>query len=161
VDTTLVEQNARLMAWVRGGGRLVVQYQQQTYFAGGFAPLPLALAPRGHDRVTEEGAPVTVLRPDAPPFAGPNRIVAADWDGWVQERGLYFARSWDAGWTPMLELHDTGDAPQRGGLLAATVGTGSYVYTGLSFFRQLPAAVPGALRLFLNLLEYRHRAATP
>jgi len=160
-DTTLVEQNPRLLAWVRGGGRLVVQYQQQAYFGGGFAPLPLALAPRGHDRVTEEGAEVTVLRPDAAPFAGPNRIEAADWEGWVQERGLYFARSWDPGWTPMLELHDAGDAPLRGGLLAATVGDGSYVYTGLSFFRQLPAGVPGALRLFLNLLEYHHRAVNP
>jgi hypothetical protein len=104
---------------------------------------------------------VTVLRPDAALLTTPNRIDLADWAGWVQERGLYFARTWDPGWTTFLSLHDPGDAPLEGGLLAARVGEGTYIYTGLSFFRQLPAAVPGALRLFLNLLGYAHHATTP
>lgn len=160
-DTALVEQSARLTDWVRTGGRLLVQYQQQAYFGGGHAPLPLQLAPRGHDRVTDEGASVRVLDPRAPLLGGPNVIGEADWAGWVQERGLYFARSWDPAWTPFIELHDPGEDPLRGGLLAARLGRGTYIYTGLSFFRQLPAAVPGALRLFLNLLEYDHPPALP
>jgi hypothetical protein len=160
-DTALVEHHGRLLAWVRTGGRLVVQYQQQTYFNGGFAPLPMALAARGHDRVTDEAAAVRLLRPDASLFLAPNRIGPADWEGWVQERGLYFATTWDPGWEPFLEWNDPGEPPLRGGLLATRHGAGTYLYTGLSFFRQLPAAVPGALRLFLNLLAYEHRADTP
>jgi len=160
-DTALVEHHGRLLDWVRGGGRLVVQYQQQAWFGGGFAPLPVSLAARGHDRVTDETATVRILRDGGPPFSGPNAIGPRDWDGWVQERGLYFATTWAPGWTPFLEMNDPGEPPLQGALLATAVGSGTYVYTGLSFFRQLPAAVPGALRLFLNLLEYRHRAPTP
>lgn len=156
VDTVLVEQHPRLMDWVRAGGRLVVQYQQQTYFGGGFAPAPMALAPRGHDRVTDESAAVRVLRPASPIVTTPNRIGAADWEGWVQERGLYFPRSWDPRWTTFLAMSDPAESPLEGALLATRVGRGTYLYTGLSFFRQLPAAVPGALRLFLNILAYSH-----
>jgi hypothetical protein len=90
----------------------------------------------------------------------PNRLTEADWEGWIQERGLYFARSWDAGYRPVLETHDPGEAPLEGGLLIATVGKGTYVYTGLSFFRQLPAGVPGAFRLFANLLALADRTPT-
>ena len=125
--------------------------QQHAFFEGGFAPYPLELAPR-HDRVADESAAVTVLAPDHPAFRAPNPIGAADWEGWVQERGLYFARSWDDRYTPLLEMHDPGEAGLRGSLLVATVGEGTWVYTGLSFFRQLPAGVPGAYRLFVNLL---------
>jgi hypothetical protein len=85
-------------------------------------------------------------------FRTPNRLDKKDWDGWVQERGLYFARAWDSAWTPLLEMADAGEPPLRGGLLVARVGKGHFVYTGLSFFRQLPAGVPGAARLFVNLL---------
>ncbi len=161
IDPVLVEQTPRLLEWVRGGGRLVVQYQQQAYFGGGHAPYPLALAPRGHDRVTDEGAAVALLRPDAAPFQAPNRLGEGDWAGWIQERGLYFPRTWDPAWTSFLAMHDPGEEPLEGGLLAARLGQGTYIYTGLSFFRQLPAAVPGALRLFLNLLGYTHHALTP
>jgi LmbE family N-acetylglucosaminyl deacetylase len=151
-EPALVENNTRLLDYVRAGGRLVVQYQQQPFFAGRFAPAPLALA-QPHDRVTDETAPVTLLVPDHPVFTRPNRIGSADWAGWVQERGLYFARSWDSTYVPLLALADPGEAPLRGGLLIRRLGKGSYVYTGLAFFRQLPAGVPGAFRLFLNLLE--------
>jgi hypothetical protein len=163
----LVESNSRLLDYVRGGGHLLVQYQQQAFFQGGFAPFPLSMSlpndmnRRQHQRVTDEEAPVRLLVPEDPMFSTPNRIGAADWDGWVQERGLYFAGSWDPSYRPMLESHDPGEPPARGGLLAATLGKGTYVYTGLAFFRQLPAGVPGAYRLFLNLLDARSRAALP
>lgn len=151
VDSALVDHNRRLLAYAERGGLVLVQYQQHAFFEGGFAPYPLELAPR-HDRVADESAAVTVLAPDHPAFRGPNPIGAADWEGWVQERGLYFARSWDDRYTPLLEMHDPGEAGLRGSLLVATVGEGRWVYTGLSFFRQLPAGVPGAYRLFVNLL---------
>ena len=156
-DPALRENNTRLLDYAKAGGRVVVQYQQQPFFNGGFAPAQLTVG-QPHDRVTDETAPVKLLRPESSAFARPNRIGAADWTGWVQERGLYFAHTWDRSYTPLLELADPGEEPLRGGLLVRPLGKGTYVYTGLSFFRQLPAGVPGALRLFLNLLDLR---ATP
>jgi hypothetical protein len=105
-----------------------------------------------HDRVTDENAPVRMVNPAHPAMRVPNHLGSADWRDWVQERGLYFARSWDPAYTPLLETHDPGEVPLEGGLLVARLGRGTYVYTGLSFFRQLPASVPGAFRLFANLL---------
>ena len=93
-----------------------------------------------------------ILAPADPAVRMPNRLGDADWEEWVQERGLYFARSWAPEYRPLLEMHDPGEPPLKGGLLVAKVGQGTYVYTGLSFFRQLPAGVPGAFRLFANLL---------
>jgi len=160
-EPALAQHNDRLLAWVRAGGTLVVQYQQFQYLRGEFAPFPLSLAEKpggplpqrvAAPRVAEEDAKVTVLDAGHPVFRTPNAIGPRDWEGWVQERGLYFPRSWGPEWTPLLEMADAGEAPQRGALLVARVGRGTYVYTGLSFFRQLPAAVPGAARLFLNLL---------
>ncbi len=151
-DSALVRHNARLLDYVRGGGRLVVQYQQYPFVSGGYAPFPLEIA-RPHDRVTDETAAVTVVDPNHPVLQRPNVIGSADWDGWPQERGLYFPRTWDEAYVPVLEMHDAGQPPQRGGLLVAAVGRGTYVYTGLSFFRALPAGVPGAFRVFFNLLE--------
>jgi hypothetical protein len=180
-DSALVENNARLLAYVRGGGVLIVQYQQQPFFEGNFAPFPMtvggpslrvepdtgggtegasapgvadttATRPVSHDRVADESAPVRILDPDHPVLRRPNRIGEADWEGWVQERGLYFPRTWDPAYQPILETHDEGESDLQGGLLVAPVGNGTYVYTGLSFFRQIPAGVPGGLRLFANLL---------
>jgi hypothetical protein len=159
-DRALVENNGRLLEYASAGGHLVVQYQQHAYFRDGFAPFPLTVNPR-HDRVTDEQAEVRILAPDDPILRAPNRIEAVDFDGWVQERGLYFARSWDRAYRPLLEMHDEGDDPREGGLLAAALGEGTYLYTGLAFFRQLPAAVPGAFRLFVNLLAPQSRVATP
>ncbi len=156
-DPALRENNTRLLDYARSGGRVVVQYQQQAFFAGNFAPAPLSVG-SPHDRVTDESAPVRPLRPGNGAFTRPNRLGATDWDGWVQERGLYFANTWDPSYTPLLESSDPGQAPLKGGLLIHALGKGTYVYTGLSFFRQLPAGVPGAYRLFLNLLDLR---ATP
>jgi hypothetical protein len=155
-ESALVENNRRLLEYARRGGLVIVQYQQHQFFTGRFAPYSMTVGstnPRvSHDRVVDENAPVRVLAPSHLAMRSPNRLGRADWIGWIQERGLYFARTWDQRYRPILETHDPGEAPLSGGLLIATVGKGTYVYTGLSFFRQLPAGVPGAFRLFANLL---------
>ncbi len=151
VDPALGRANPRLLDYARRGGLVIVQYQQYPWVEGGFPPYPLEIA-RPHDRITDETAPVRALVPDHPVFHVPNEIGPADWEGWVQERGLYFPHTWDERYRPLLAMTDPGQPEQRGALLVAPVGAGTYVYTGLAFFRQLPAGVPGAYRLFANLL---------
>ena len=153
-EPALSRANARLLDYARSGGLVIVQYQQYPFIQGDFAPEKLEIA-RPHDRVTDETVPVKVLDPAHPILTTPNRIGPSDWEGWVQERGLYFAHTWAPGYRPLLSMADPGEEEKRGGLLAATVGKGHYVYTGLAFFRQLPAGVPGAYRLFANLLAWR------
>ena len=158
-EPALVANNGRLLDYGRNGGLVIVQYQQYPFVDGGFAPYPLTIA-RPHDRVTEENAPVTELDPTHAVFHYPNAIGDGDWRGWVQERGLYFAHTWDTTYVPVLETHDPPPNPPaelKGGLLIAPLGRGTYVYTGLSFFRQLPAGVPGAYRLFMNLLGLKRK----
>src|SRR5436309_5764455 len=159
-EPALVANNGRLLDYGRNGGLVIVQYQQYPFVDGGFAPYPLTIT-RPHDRVTDENAPVTELDPAHPVFHYPNAIGDADWRGWIQERGLYFAHTWDTTYVPVLETHDppppSPPAELKGGLLIAPLGRGTYVYTGLSFFRQLPAGVPGAYRLFMNLLGLKRR----
>ena len=180
IDSALVTNNRRILEYARRGGLVIVQYQQHRFFTGRFAPYPLtvggqplrlneekpvrspgaaapprAAAPVSHDRVTDENAPVGVVGTHLVTRV-PNRLTEQDWKGWVQERGLYFARTWDRRYQPVLETHDPGEPALKGGLLIAPVGKGTYVYTGLSFFRQLPAGVPGAFRLFANLLALPH-----
>jgi LmbE family N-acetylglucosaminyl deacetylase len=142
-----------LLGWVAAGGTLVVQYQTNNRLAPlerPIGPYPLTI---GRGRVTDEAAAVTRLRLDHPVWRAPNALTDADFEGWVQERGLYFAESWDAEhWTPLLAMSDAGEDALEGGLLVAEHGEGVVVYTGLSFFRQLPAGVPGAYRLLVNLL---------
>jgi hypothetical protein len=113
-------------------------------------PYPLKVS---RDRVTEEDAAVRLLAPDHPVLNFPNKITSADFNGWVQERGLYFPNEWDKAWTPILSSNDTGEKPLDGGLLVARVEKGWFVYTGYSWFRELPAGVPGAYRLFANMLS--------
>lgn len=151
-NPTLLANNGRFLDWARAGGTLISQYQQYAYFRGDYAPYPLQ-ARRPHDRVSDELAPVSILAMDHPALDRPNRIGPHDFEGWVQERGLYFPYEWDARYEPLLESADPGEEPKRGGLLVAPLGDGVYVYTGLSLFRQLPAAVPGAYRLLANLLS--------
>jgi hypothetical protein len=153
-EPALVEANGRLLDYARGGGLVIVQYQQYDFVRGGYAPYPLDIA-RPHDRVTDETAAVTLLDPNHPAFRTPNAIGPADWEGWVQERGLYYAHTWAPEYRPLLSMADPGGPEQKGGLLVARVGKGTYVYTGLAFFRQLPAGVPGAYRLLANLLALR------
>ncbi|MBS1852491.1 MAG: PIG-L family deacetylase [Acidobacteria bacterium] len=145
----------KLLSFVSNGGTLVVQYNASTgeFNSGHFTPYPLTLS---RARVSVEEAPVEVLTPDDSIFHTPNLIGAHDFDGWVQERGLYFASDWDSHYTPLLASHDPGESPQKGGLLRAQYGKGTYIYTGLAFFRQLPAGVPGAVRLYVNLLAAGH-----
>lgn len=147
----LVANNARLLAWGREGGTLVVQYGQYEMQQPGIMPYPVTIN-RPHDRVTVEDAPVTILDATAAILNAPNRITARDFDGWVQDRSLYMPRAFDAAYTPLLAMSDPGEAPIRGALLVAPLGRGTYVYTTLAFFRQLPNGVPGAARLFMNLL---------
>lgn len=146
--------NAQLLDYARAGGTVVVQYNQYDFTRGGFAPFPMELG-RPADRVTDETAEVTILQPDAPLFTTPNRITQDDFNGWVQERGLYFMSEWDAAYTPLLEMNDKGEAPTRGSFLVAPVGEGVWAYSALSFFRQWSSGVPGAYRLFANLLSLK------
>jgi hypothetical protein len=147
----LVAANARLLDFARGGGTVIVQYQQYQFPRGGYAPFPVEIN-NPHDRVTDEEAPVAMLEPESPVLARPNRIGPADWEGWVQERGLYFLRSWDERFVPVLAMNDPGEPPLQGSLVVAQLGEGAYVYTALAFFRQFPAGVPGAYRLLMNLI---------
>lgn len=151
VNDDLVAHNQRLLDWVRGGGTLIVQYNKYPALDRDYTPWPVTIA-RPHGRVTDETAPVRVLEPDHPVFTTPNQIGPADWDGWVQERGLYFWETWDS-LTPLLAMSDPGEEELLGSLLIGPLGQGTYVYTALAFFRQLPEGVPGAYRLFANLLS--------
>lgn len=151
ISDALRRAHPRLVRFAERGGTLMIQYQQYQFIAGGFAPLPMTIA-RPHDRVTDENAPIRWLPGSELIRTGPNRLIPRDFDDWVQERGLYFAGTWDAAWTPLIEMTDPGEPPRQGGLLVANFGRGKVIYTGIAFFRQLPAAVPGAWRLFANLL---------
>ena len=143
-----------LFAWVEAGGTVLAQYNRPGRDLKTDRLAPYALTLGGNDaRVTDEDAAITLLEPKHPAFNSPNKITAADWSGWVQERGAYFGTAWGAGFTPLLACNDAGEAPQKGSLLVARHGKGYYVYTGLGFFRQLPAGVPGAYRLFANLIS--------
>lgn len=149
----LKSTHARLMEYVEGGGTVVVQYVTSSRWAPldqPVGPYPLEIS---SGRVTDETATMTPVDPKNPLLLAPNRIVDADFDGWVQERGLYFASEWDERYTPLFSAADPDEQPQEGGTLVADHGRGRYVYTGLVFFRQLPAGVPGAYRLLVNLLS--------
>lgn len=152
--------NTRLLDFVRRGGTVISQYNQYQFPAGGFAPLPVEMA-RPHDRVTDEEAGVRFLEPDHPVLSTPNLLSAEDFEGWVQERGLYFLNQWDDGYTPVLEMADPGEDPKQGSLLVTRLGDGAYVYTGLALFRQLPAGVSGAFRLLANLVSLRGSDLAP
>ena len=151
VNEHVIANNNRLLDYVANGGTLIVQYNKEEYSRGQFAPYPIQMQ-RGV-RVTDERAPVTLLVPDHPLFQSPNRIGPADWEGWVQERGLYFLSEWDARFTPLLAAPDERGTLQRGGQLIASYGKGHYVFTAYAWFRQFPAGVPGPLRLFANLVS--------
>ncbi|MDX2134592.1 MAG: PIG-L family deacetylase [Saprospiraceae bacterium] len=147
----LIRHHPRLLQYVEQGGTLVVQYNNNfDLFVENLAPYPMKLS---RTRVTEEQAEVRLLLPDHPALSRPNAISKADFDGWVQERGLYFVGEWDGAFAAPLSMNDTGEKPADGSLLIAPYGKGHYVYTSLSFFRELPAGVPGAFRLFANLIS--------
>ncbi len=157
----LLTLKERLHAYVAAGGTEVVLYTVNTGFPGinaamvtdAIGPFPFKV---GRKRVTDETAPVHFLRPGHALFHWPNEITAKDFDGWIQERSLYHAEGWGARYVPLLGMADPGEAEDQGALLVAKHGKGCYVYTGLAFFRQLPDGVPGATRLFANLLALGH-----
>jgi len=152
VEPRLSALHDRLMGYVEAGGTVILQYNTTSWPSSGpppLGPFPFLI---GHGRVTDEGASVTAA--PHPVLATPNPIAPGDWDGWVQERGLYFAETWDERYAVPLSMHDPGEQPLRGALLVGQLGKGSFIYTGLSFFRQLPAGVPGAFRLFANLVDH-------
>jgi LmbE family N-acetylglucosaminyl deacetylase len=148
-----LKRNAEsLFAFAEKGGTVVVQYNtNDDTMAKGVSPIPLKIS---RDRVTLEDSPVQ-FDSSHPLMSSPNKITQADFEGWVQERGLYFPGEWDAKFSAPLTMSDPGEAPKKGALLYARHGRGVFIYTGLSFFRQLPAAVPGAIRLFANLVAKR------
>ena len=147
---SLKYKNQLLFDFAAQGGTLIVQYNTSRRLqTKEILPYPIQLS---RDRVTDESSGVRILEPNHPAIQHPHRITAKDFDGWVQERGLYFANNWDPKYTPLLGMNDEGEAEKFGSLLVAKHGEGTVVYTGLSFFRELPAGVPGAYRLLLNLI---------
>jgi len=151
VSDQIKSMQPRLMKYVENGGTYLVQYNVNGPLKlDNPGPYPFGLS---RDRVTEEDAKVTLLAPENEALNYPNKITAKDFEGWVQERGLYFVSNMDAKYTPLLGMSDKGESAKDGSLIIAAYGKGRYVYTGISFFRQLPAGVPGAYRLFVNLIS--------
>lgn len=158
VRKDLAPQLPALFAFVEAGGNVIAQYNNPNGLqTSKLAPFDLRLS---QDRVTDENAAVTFLAPDHPALNSPNKITSADFEGWIQERGLYFPNQWDDHFTPIIACSDPGEAPLQGGLLIANYGKGHFVYTGLAWFRQLPAGVPGAYRLFANLVSLGKSASS-
>ncbi|MBC7925211.1 MAG: PIG-L family deacetylase [Bryobacteraceae bacterium] len=142
----------RLLKYVQNGGHLIVQYQTQEFDEAPYGPWPYRVKASAEE-VSEEAATVAILEPGNPVFQTPNPISSADFEGWVEERGSKFLTEWDPRYTPLLESHDREQAPQKGGLIQTRYGKGYWTYAAYSFYRQLPAGVPGAYRLFANLLS--------
>ncbi|TKC63911.1 PIG-L family deacetylase [Pedobacter hiemivivus] len=154
VNEQIKNMQPKLMKYVENGGTLLIQYNVNSPLKiDNIGPYPFKLS---RDRVTEEDAKVTILAPEDPALNYPNKITAKDFDGWIQERGLYFVTDADQKYTPILSMNDNGESAKTGSLIVANYGKGRYVYTGISFFRQLPAGVPGAYRLFVNLLSSKN-----
>jgi hypothetical protein len=158
--------NQRLLDYVSKGGTLVVQYQRDfAWDKFQYAPYPALISPplpvskdgapqtpRPLPRITDENSPVKFLMPNDPLLNKPNKITQEDFKGWVQERGLYFWTQFDSKYTPLLAMNDPGEPSLNGALVYTRYGKGTYIYTGLAFFRELPEGVPGAYRLFINLM---------
>lgn len=153
VSDQIKNMQPKLMKYVENGGNLVIQYNVNSPLKiENLGPYAFRLS---RDRVTEEDAKVTILAPMNPVLNYPNKITDKDFDGWIQERGLYFTTATDQQYTAILSMNDEGESAKTGSLIVANYGKGRYVYTGISFFRQLPAGVPGAYRLFVNLLSHK------
>jgi hypothetical protein len=147
----LVTYNNRLLEYVKNGGVVIVQYNTPE-FDRNFGPYPFTMT-SNPEEVTDEASKVQILAPSNPVFNWPNRITEKDFTGWVEERGSKWMKSWDPRYEALLETHDQGQEPQKGGLLFARYGKGLYVYNAYAFYRQLPEGVPGAYRIFANLIS--------
>jgi hypothetical protein len=146
----LATDQKNLLTYVENGGTLIVQYNTLGELVANPSPYPLKIS---RDRVTEEDSPVIILDKNQKVMNYPYQLSLEDFDGWIQERGLYFPDEWDEKFIPLLEMNDIGEPPKDGSLLITKYGKGVFIYTGISFFRQLPAGVEGAYRLFINLLS--------
>ena len=141
----------KLLDYISNGGNFLVQYTvRRDIVVPNIGPYPINIST---DRVTNEEAEVTFLDATNPLLNYPNKIDQNDFKGWIQERGLYFADKWDSNYHSVISCNDTGEKPLEGGLLIAKYGKGNFIYTGYSFFREIPAGVPGAIRLFINLFS--------
>ena len=156
----LVRANARVLDYVKTGGTVIVQYQRDYAWNGkNLAPYP-ATMPQITSRTTNENSPVRFLQPNSPVLNFPNRITLSDFQGWVQERGLYYWGDFDSRYEAVLGFTDPGESEVKGPLVWARDGKGVYIYTGISFFRQLSEGVPGAYRLFVNLISQSRNMQT-
>ena len=162
VNEDLKANNQRILDYVNRGGTLIVQYvrpEQGTRGAGApsysFGPYPMTVS--DSERITDEDSPIKILDPANPVFNQPNKITESDFQGWVQERGLYFMSKWDSHYKALLSGYDPGEQPKDGGMLIAQYGKGNYIYTGYAWFRQLPAGIPGAFRIFANMISLGRR----
>lgn len=151
VRPDLVANNNRLLNYVKNGGVVMVQYNTSE-FDHNYGPYPYVMT-NDPEEVTDEKSVVTILDPNNPLFTWPNKITSKDFDGWIEERGSKFLSSWDSKYEPLLETHDEGQSPQKGGLIYARYGKGAYIYNAYAFYRQLPLGVPGAYRIFANMLS--------
>jgi hypothetical protein len=145
--------NKRLMAYVENGGNLIVQYNTNSFagpFKGDIGPFPFKIS---RNRITQENAPIKLLEPNHPILNTPNKINEKDFENWVQERSIYEATEADQRYTSLIGMNDPNEKETRGSLITCAYGKGHYTYTGLVFFRQLPAGNTGAYRLFVNLIE--------
>ncbi|MCG3163864.1 MAG: Mycothiol S-conjugate amidase [Acidobacteria bacterium] len=153
----LKANSKRLLDYAERGGNLIYQYQTQEFDAAPYGPYPYKLTARAEE-VSEEDSKVTILDPSNPIFNWPNKITASDFDGWVEERGSKWMMTWDERYKPLLECHDREQAPQRGGLMYAQYGKGTFVYSAYAFYRQLPAGVQGGYRLFANIISLKKQS---
>lgn len=154
VRDDLKAYSKRLLEYCERGGNLIYQYQTQEFDAAPYGPYPYKLGARAEE-VSEEDSKVTILDPAHPVFNWPNKITDADFQGWVEERGSKWMSTWDERYKPLLESHDREQAPQKGGLMYAQYGQGTFVYAAYAFYRQLPAGVPGGYRLFANVISLK------
>ena len=157
VRDDLKAYSKRLLEYCERGGNLIYQYQTQEFDAAPYGPYPYKLGARAEE-VSEEDSKVTILDPTNPIFTGPNKITLADFDGWVEERGSKWMSTWDERYKPLLECNDRQQAPQKGGLMFASYGKGTFVYAAYAFYRQLPAGVQGGYRLFANIVSLKKRS---
>ncbi len=154
VRDDLKAYSKRLLEYCERGGNLIYQYQTQEFDAAPYGPYPYKLGARAEE-VSEEDSKITILDPANPIFAGPNKITLADFDNWVEERGSKWMSTWDERYKPLLECHDREQPPQKGGLMFAEYGKGTFVYAAYAFYRQLPAGVQGGYRLFANIVSLK------
>jgi LmbE family N-acetylglucosaminyl deacetylase len=156
VRDDLKTYSKRMLEYAERGGNLIYQYQTQEFDAAPYGPYPYKLTNRAEE-VSEEDSKVTILDPSNPVFNWPNKITPADFDGWVEERGSKWMNTWDERYKPLLECHDREQAPQRGGMMFAQYGKGTFTYAAYAFYRQLPAGVQGGYRIFSNLISLKKR----